>query len=104
MEGTALAICSLYWWPFFSPACLVTKNSDLKGNEKGRQCYTGKNSERKKKGIKYGQHINIVACTPAIIALLNNAYSTLSLEFLNAHLSQFLKDVISEYGLGSHCI
>lgn len=72
--------------------------------KKADSAILGRIQKGKKKGIKYGQHINIVACMPAIIALLNNAYSTLSLEFLNAHLSQFLKDVISEYGLGSHCI
>lgn len=60
--------------------------------------------KKEKKEIKQGQHIKVVACKSAIIALLINAYDILSLEFLNAHLNQYLKDTIHEHGLGSHCI
>lgn len=60
--------------------------------------------KKEKKRTKYGQHTKVVACKSAIVALSINAYAILSLDFLNAHLNQCLKDVIHEYGLGSRCI
>lgn len=72
--------------------------------KKAHNAVLGGIQKERKKEIKQGQHIKVVACKSAIIALLINAYAILSLEFLNAHLNQCLKDVIHEYGLGSHCI